>query len=406
MSEIRVNISDANGTVSGELHGSMTDPLIAALTAEPETIAEFETALERFVERESDWTPLRGFAGHENLEPYDAGILCIDLAARVIGIESTYSSVGMEGGVRVPNELEENDFADQYGHVTVPYRLPDDWKIIHSIPLFEGTAHRRRTERAANLPFDARPILFGRPLIEFLASEILTADDLEAEDLFTNIHAAWLMTARDDLRGKTPREVLLERQESISSDLHSRELQYSFTKLCPRPIPSDSFAYRTAGFGTHEAVMYYDMIRVVLFNCYEDLKKTPTIAFENEVEHLLAIKDTWLNSPDPESSGRIPAEIIETERKRLNLTMSAQDCLIDDDCPICVAMYEDFDTPGFWHYDNCNMDDRLEFSFYQIPEEWDKEQRRFEQFDRDFAEGKFKNDFDTDGLVATDEPPF
>ena len=35
------------------------------------------------------------------------------------------------------------------------------------------------------MPFDARPILFGVPLIEFLLDEMTAARDLEAEYLFT-----------------------------------------------------------------------------------------------------------------------------------------------------------------------------------------------------------------------------
>src|SRR5687768_4426672 len=122
MSEVRVNIFDRERTVSGDLHGSFTDTLAASLAAEPETIDEFETALLRFIKIESDWTPLRGFRGHENMEPWDAGIVCIDLAARVIGIESTYSSIGKEGSVKVPNELDKNDFADENGDIYLPYK--------------------------------------------------------------------------------------------------------------------------------------------------------------------------------------------------------------------------------------------------------------------------------------------
>ncbi len=406
MSYVRVNIADAQGSVSGDLHGSMTDPLVAALTAEPESIDEFKTAFQRFVKAESDWSPFRGFVASPNLEPYDAGILCIDLAARLIGVESTYSSPSAEGNVRVPNELSENDFADDQGDIYVPYRLPDDWRIVYSIPEYEGLAVRRREERAADRPFDARPVLFGRPMVTFMVSELLAAEDLEDEELFSNIHAKWLVSPREDLNGKTPRQVLLEKQDSISFDLQSRELQYSFTKLCPRPIPSDSFAYINAGFGIHEAVMYYDLIRVLLYDSYERLKSESPFEQESEVERLLIVKDIWLNSPDPESSGRVPADVIETERKRLNLTMSAQECLIDDDCPICVAMYEDFDTPGFWHYDGCNMDDRFEFSFHKTREEWDEEKLEYERFNREFAEGKWANDLEADDLLTADEDPF
>jgi hypothetical protein len=54
MSEIRINIIDNSQTISGTMHGSFGDILVAALAAEPETVAELEAAVERFIERESD----------------------------------------------------------------------------------------------------------------------------------------------------------------------------------------------------------------------------------------------------------------------------------------------------------------------------------------------------------------
>ena len=102
MSEVRVNIFDRERTVSGDLHGSFTDTLAASLAAEPETIDEFETALLRFIKIESDWTPLRGFRGQENMEPWDAGIVCIDL------LHDTSPAQG------VTSALEFDDFTEPW----------------------------------------------------------------------------------------------------------------------------------------------------------------------------------------------------------------------------------------------------------------------------------------------------
>ena len=147
MSEIRVNISDASETIHGDLHGSYTDALVAALAAEPETIEEYKHALSRFVKETDGWTPLKMFRHGEDLEPWDAGILAIDLPSRVIGCESTYTYASAEGSVRV--EAEFSDFDDDNdGYVHVPYRLPDDWLIINSIPFFEGTSSVRRRSTA------------------------------------------------------------------------------------------------------------------------------------------------------------------------------------------------------------------------------------------------------------------
>ncbi len=102
MSYVRFNISDRHECVSGDLHGSMTEPLIAALTAEPETIAEFESAVCRYVKSESDWPLLRGFKKYEDLEPYDAGIVAIDLSSRTVGFDTIYSIPCAAGRVRLP----------------------------------------------------------------------------------------------------------------------------------------------------------------------------------------------------------------------------------------------------------------------------------------------------------------
>jgi hypothetical protein len=53
MSEIRLNIITATQIISGTIHVSFGDVMVAALVAEPETIEESETAIERFIKRES-----------------------------------------------------------------------------------------------------------------------------------------------------------------------------------------------------------------------------------------------------------------------------------------------------------------------------------------------------------------
>lgn len=243
--------------------GYFGDALVTALTAEPETIEEL--GLARFIKLPADSSPFERFRHVENFEPYDAGVMLIDLTARVIAADSSYSQPGTEGSFRVPSELAED--------VWIPYRLSDDWLFVYSIPEYEDVREQRRAERLAVEPFDAREVLYGKALLEFIARECFEARDSSDEELFTKIHAKWLMTARGDLRGRTPREVLLEKQEFIDFDLHSRALQWSFTKECPPPLPLNSNAYRFSGFGTHENVVYYDMVRYLLGEYFEVARK-------------------------------------------------------------------------------------------------------------------------------------
>jgi hypothetical protein len=38
----------------------------------------------------------------------------------------------------------------------------------------------------------------------------------------------------------------------------------------------------------------------------------------------------------------------------------------------------------FWHLDGCNMDEGFEFSFYKTLEEFEEEERKREEFNREF----------------------
>ena len=391
MSYIRLNITDAEQAINGEAHGYLGDALVAALTAEPETVEELGLALARFIKPLSDSSPFARFQKGENFEPDDAGIVVIDLAARVVAVDSSYSQPSAEGNVRLEDETSEDG-------VFIPYRLSDDWLFVYSIPEYEGVSAKRRDERLAVEPLDAREVLYGGALLECIARELFAARNSDDDGLFTEVHAKWLMSAREDLRGKTPREILLAKQDFIDFDLHSRSLQWSFMGACPPPLPRSSNAYARAGFGTHEMVVYYEFVRYLLEECFARLRAEKEASVNATVEHLEQLKATWLAAPNRDYAGRTPAQIIESERRRVNLTMFAAEYVIDEDCDFCQAMAEDFDTPTFWHLDGCNMDDRFEFSFHMTRAEFAADRKRWEEFnqefDRDWKAGECDRSFD------------
>lgn len=375
MSYVRLNIIDVEQTIHNDVHGYFGEALVAALVAEPETVGELGAALARFIKPVSDGSPFERFRQGGDFEAYDAGVVVIDLAARVVASDSSYSQASAEGGLHVQSEFAEEE-------VYVPYRLSGDWLFVYSIPGYEGVCLSRREERLAVEPLDAREVLYGRALLGFIARECFEARGSDDEELFTRIHAKWLMTVRDDLRGRTPREVLLEKQDFIDFDLHSRSVQWSFTKECPPPLPLDSNAYRFAGFGTHEIVLYYELIRYLLGECFARAGDSTSI--DAETEQLKQLAQEWLDAPGEDNYGRTPAQIIEGERKRVNLVMSAHESIVDEDCEVCQALAADFDTPMFWHLDGCNMDEGFEFSFSKTLEEFEGEERRREEFNREF----------------------
>ena len=398
MSEVRLNIIDRERAISDTVHGYFGDASVAALTAEPETVRELGLALARFIRPQGDSSPFERFRRGVDLEAYDAGVMVIDLAGRVVAVESGYSLPSAGGSFRVQSDFANEDF-------DVPYRLSDEWLFVYSIPEYEGVCRQRREERERLGPLDARTVLYGEPLLGLIAEECLAAGVVQSgksgaddDKLFGRIHARWLMTARADLRGWSPREVLLEKREFVDFDLQGRELQWAFTKEVPPPLPLNSRAYRYAGFGTHEIVVYYGLVRHLLGACFECVKATESRSVAAAIESLAELKSRWLESSDGECGGRTRAQIIECERRRLPLVMSAHDALIDEDCRMCVGLSEDFDTPGFWHLDGSGVDEGFAFSFHRTEEEYEAEEREREEFhrrfERDCTAGKNRQSFD------------
>jgi hypothetical protein len=372
MNEVRLNILDAGQALNGTVHGSVADSVVAALSAEPETIQELQNALARFIKPTEPPPPFALFGAGTNEEPWDAGIVFVDLAARVVAAESTYSTPSADGLVQYHEGVQATE-------LWLPYRVPADWLFVFSIAEYTDILNRRRAERAAAQPLDTRAVLYGA-IAEFIVGECIAARDSNTSDPVAEIHARWLTTPRDDLQGLSPRDTLLMKREFIDTDLQSRELQWSFLNEPAPCLPQDCAAYRFAGFGMHEVVVYYDLVRHLISKCWKRVRKHHKVQVAEEVARLEKIKIRWLEGRDPDFDGRSPAYVIECERKRLPLIMSPEEVAIDDDCPLCRAMRDNY-TPTFWHLDGCNMDDDFPFSLCRTRDEWEEEEHRRKEFD-------------------------
>jgi hypothetical protein len=168
------------------------------------------------------------------------------------------------------------------------------------------------------------------------------------------------------------------KREDIDWDMQFREAQWSRLKKPAPCLKKDSHAYRFAGFGTHEIVIYYDLVRMLITTCWDWMWQEAEIATLDAIARLEQVKVEWLDSPDPERGGKSPSCLIELERIRLPWVSSEEDSPYDDDCPICQAMEDGDFGPGFWHLDGCNMDDDFAFSFCRTREGWEAERARFE----------------------------
>jgi len=412
MSEIRLNLLDLHKILAGTIHGSIGDRCVAALSAEPETIDELETALERFERNPYSFQSSPQFAARDAIDTqaYDAGILIIDLTARIVAYESTYSQPAAEGYVNYHDGLQETD-------VPIYYLLPDDWVFLDSVPAYQGICVERRRKRLAVRPVDARPILYGPALLEFVAenlqsrfadchrelsnpgdnvSKLNSMSEASGEPLFepedsrskmvSSIHAQWLLTPREDLRGQSPRNVLLAKQDFINRDLESREFQWEMQLQGPPGLPTDSFAYRFGGFGTQEWVLYYDLVRHLIWSALTFQGAGDKAALIN---HLELVKTEWLNEPNDELEGHVPVVVIENERRRLPEAMGGRSMVIDEDCPLCKMMGDESEAGlgvYFWHLDRSHMDEEFAFSSCATEAEYLEEMRRRELIDREIEQ--------------------
>jgi len=432
MSYLQFTIRDAQRSIRGQLHGSRTDLIVASLASDPETIEELEAALVRFQPNDDERDDFRSFHSGTEYEPYDAGVCVIDLAARVVACESTYSHPGKVGQVCMLRAREGED-------VEVMYHLADDWNFVTSIEEYNGCERGRRAARAAAEPLDARPVIYGR-VCRFIVEESIPAvasmlaaggernEDAE-HDAIRQIHARWLTTPRDDLRGRAPRDVLLDGHHHLVWELQDRAFYWSMLRSSAPPISQDSHAYRYGGFGTHEIVIYYELVRSLICHAWNrqmELQQAnrPTLlsgdALTDEISHLEGFKEDWLASPDfSDLHGRIPAQLIHNERIRLPEVYSGghvheEGCCDDehdecdhehgecdhehddkhecdhehgeDGCSICDYLNTPDFGPMFWCLDGCNIDEEFAFSFCRTREEYDEKQHKQEEDYRHSAE--------------------
>ena len=456
MSEIKINLLDSHSTVIGTVHGSVGDRLVAALSAEPETLDELEAAFKRFEKCET--IPASSLYRYERCEidkePWDAGIMVIDLAARIVACDSTYSLPGPCGTV----DYHDGKCCTGF---TLGYRLPDDWIFVREIDDYRVMWRDRVELRAAVNPPDGRAVLYGAPLLNFIienAADVrpastcrdspntqlqedpaVTDDAVDQPNPLTekvvDIHRRWLMTPREDLHGQSPRDILFAKQDLIDFDLNSRANQWSYFLEEPPCLSRDSYAYRYAGFGTHEWVMYYDLVRFLISEAVDVIVNFPFpfeargggasttgVSTDNNVtlpkeQHisftpgfslgaaaatqretvstvssaailtlLEQLKQEWLNEPRPDLDGYIPAEVIDNERRRRPEAMTGRSMVIDEDCPCCKMMGDESEMGlgiYFCHFDGSNMEDEFAFSWCATLEEWEKEQQKREEWDHE-----------------------
>ncbi len=354
---------------------------LAALSAEPETLEEFFDSLRRYHPRHCLDESGREVALDDALNSDQPSCL-IDLDSQ---------SVLAAGEFELPHRIEVYDADENDRPQGIPcawLNLADDWLLEMAGPDWLTVINDRARARSIDQRIDTRAVLFGRPMLEFLANQILAADIPGTDDNQTRhariraIHAQWLMTSRSDLLGCTPREMLLRKRSHIDLELQFRSQQWSMQGFAPPALGKDAAAYRFGGYGTVEIVTYFDLMRSLLQFAWEQTREHSSVGRRLDkdqlVQRLATYRDAFLNAPpDDDGSQTTCRELIESERRRVPIT--ADGSHLDCDCPICQAMADGSigGSPAFLFFDghHLELEDEFAFSLTASREEWDQDQQ-------------------------------
>lgn len=386
MSVVMLTIRDRHRSMTGKVAGNVAHAVWAALSAEPETIVELLVAMGRFIAPSHIGTVTQPLEDGVSLESADSGMLLIDLAARLAIDRNRYFQAELEG------ELSYHDGESSTG-LHIYYELPSDWRIIDDTTHWRSLSAELRLERSAMQRFDWRAVIYEH-LPEQLIEAMNHEETLLADDRVRAAHARWMLTSRLELRGRSPREVLLDQLDAIDADLESREWQWAMLGTCPPTLPTDSIAYRYGGCGQNERVLLYELVRTLLHYLDQENSRRKTTQRMVSAEELRELRDRWFEQPDnDELHGLSPREVIEQERIRRPWGITGSQAIIDHDCPLCRMLAEDSHGPAFCHLDESGFDHDFAFSRHATWQQWERDEQRRKDFERvvrdDFvAEGK------------------
>lgn len=399
---VRLTIRAGGQVMSWPVNEWSTLMALAALSAEPETMDEFFVALRRY-QPDHRWDERGEPASIEEALGSDEPSCLIDLDSH---------SVLAGGGFELPErhgayQADEDDQAPGF-HV-VWLVMPDDWLFERGAADWLSMISERVRVVAERTRIDTRAVLFGTPMLEFVAASVLAeveaaeveaVDDERRDERIRAIHADWLMTPRDELLGCTPREVLLGRRNQIDLDIQHRSVQWSMQGFAPPPLDEESAAYRFGGYGTTEIVMYFDLMRSLLDRAWEWVRAGES-HHGTLARRLAEHQDAFLGNPSEEGGvGLTCNELIESERRRMPVTSSGSH--LDCDCPICQATADGAlgSGPMFVAFDGHHLDqeDEFAFSLTESREQWEEEQQGYRRFSEDMDRKEVERE-------ASDEEP-
>lgn len=400
----QVLVLDSNGCFFRKERALDAQRWIAGCTLDPQSLDELIEGWKSFcvfepVNRRPSW---KFMADLPDLDAWSGQQIWIDLGRRAIWIDCPKIQQQSTGRLTVSVPASE---LNQNSDLVLGYHLPSTWLITDCRRTWEQVAREQHRWTISGERGTVRSVLYEQ-VVDFIAEQLAECrlasrtvrnrwrpptdwkwQELpsragrkggpDLEDLFAEIHARWLMTARDDLNGMSPRACLLLHRDFVDSDLWEREQQWNLTGKSPAPMSREVSRYDGPFFGTHEIVMYYELVRELL-RCTASYYLGSGLSSPASIIPVLhRYRENWLATPAPDSaSGVTPKFLIDLERRRMPWLMSQADIPFDCECPICQMMAE---TPGltFGHFDGSSLDFEWAFSLTTSREDWEQENEGF-----------------------------
>lgn len=349
-----LRIADSRRTITRQLDGPLVDAILAGISADPENLEDLLEGCRRFM-TPSCHSSL--FAADTETSLPESNFAVLDLPARLLYCRA-------DRWVLPRGTVSRYDRAATGRALS--FHVSDQWYYCPPERDWQAEIAARRRARRRNPPCDARPVLYRR-LLDFLYDRCRQAPDKLAADTVVALHAEWLLTPRDDLGGRSPRQLLLADLHHIDFDLQGREDQWSQLGECPPGLSRQSAGYRRGAFGTHENAMYFQLVRRLTQRMLRLVRRFPRERRATAVGRMKRWMQTYLRTPQQALGGYSPHAVIDHERRRIPLVSRLEDPLAPDP--------ESGFGPSFVHFMFLGGDEQhFAFSLFDTEQEWREEQ--------------------------------
>jgi hypothetical protein len=324
----------------------------------------------------------------------DEATLRLDSTQPWVAFDLVQKRVFSGGGYDELSSDENYGQEDEGKRICIPIRLPTWWEFVN-----DASPHHVQQSRvdSPTIPDARRDILWGeawraslaRQMFEVVGSDAWRAADADRNErglykMTVAVHRDWLMTPRDDLDGRMPRECLHDGRNWIDSLIDVRRFGGMNDQMSV-PLSDETTSYARSPMGIVEVVTYFDGTRALIEKGWEwiaDNRGRVDVGegIDELIEVLASYQRTWLESvgDEPES----PADCILSERQRIPLVSNEGSHIIDCECPICLTMSGGGFGPSFVMFDghHLDLDDDFAFSLCDDFEDWKDQQADFRGF--------------------------